>query len=267
MKVKIMNWNILHGFHQSEYPYALDHVRLNSAIWLVKKAKPDILALTEACYGGSNPFKTKMNYEQIFGYKYGFFGRWGNYEWGNMLLSNYPISGQSLIFADRTALRCRLNIEDKFLNFDVIHMSPYLKEKKKAESVTNLIRESARPYILTGDFNAISPADNYSKARLQSGFAKLMGVKKANRYVNDLLKGACIRNVLREGLLDTYRTLKGDTNYTVPTDVASINKSTGLRVDYIFCSSGLKVSGAGIIKSKYAETASDHYPTYAIMSL
>ncbi len=77
-----MNYNILHGFYQTKPPFKLEEDRLKKAKLVVEQESPDILSLTEACYGGENPFGIFMDYKKIFGYKYGYFGRWENLNGG-----------------------------------------------------------------------------------------------------------------------------------------------------------------------------------------
>ena len=57
VKLRVMNYNILHGFHSPDNPpfnppFELNEERLRAAQEAVKREDPDILVLTEACFGG-----------------------------------------------------------------------------------------------------------------------------------------------------------------------------------------------------------------------
>jgi endonuclease/exonuclease/phosphatase family metal-dependent hydrolase len=75
--------------------------------------------------------------------------------------------------------------------------------------------------------------------------------------------GALIENKLT----DTFKVGGGKWACTVPTDLLSRHKDTGVRIDYIFCSSNFKVVNAGVIKNDLTEKASDHYPIYAVLEI
>src|SRR3989344_167201 len=97
MKLKILNYNILHGF----YPYdlsiskLLDTKRLKAVQEIIKIENPDIVVLTEACFAQNNIFNIKMDYPRLFGFKYHFHANVIHAsiinEWGSSLLSKFPI--------------------------------------------------------------------------------------------------------------------------------------------------------------------------------
>ena len=72
MKSKILSYNIERGFHTRDH--VLDKKRLEAAQRIVAEIKPDILALTEACYGAPNTQQILMDYREIFCFAYGQFG-------------------------------------------------------------------------------------------------------------------------------------------------------------------------------------------------
>ena len=45
------------------------------------------------------------------------------------------------------------------------------------------------------------------------------------------------------------------------------DKGSGIRIDYIFCSTDFKVLDSVIVKNKLTELASDHYPIYSVLEI
>ena len=262
MEVKIMNYNILHGFYQTAYPFELEKNRLEKAKQIVKKENPDILILTEACYGGKNIFGIFMDYKKIFNYKYGYFGKWGEFEWGNMILSKYPIQAKTVGLADRTAIRSEIKIKEKTIHVDVIHPSPDLNEKEKIETIKPLLKNIKEQYILSGDFNSLSDEDKYDKDRLIKGFKTF--TKNAEKIINEMLKDGFIRYLRKMGLKDAFP--KNKRQSTIPTKKYRTGNSD-VRIDHFFVSEKIKVEDARVIKNELTENASDHYPIVGIFNI
>ena len=91
--------------------------------------------------------------------------------------------------------------------------------------------------------------------------------KDANSKMEDMLECKAIKAVRRVGLQDTFTLLNKKWDYTIPTDVLSKKKESGIRIDYIFCSSDINVLDASIIKNSWTEKASDHYPVTATIEI
>src|SRR3989338_5916199 len=121
----IMSYNIERGFHTSDH--ILEEHRLQAAQRAVKYVKPDILALTEASYGGPNSQGIRTDYQQIFQFPY---GQWGGYrvfgprhgdEGGNCLLSSFPLQAEVINFSHKGAVRGKFSLENKIVTVDVVH--------------------------------------------------------------------------------------------------------------------------------------------------
>lgn len=262
MRLKIMNYNILHGFHQNSAPFKLEHGRLNSARELIARNDPDLLMLTEACYGTRNPFGFILNYRTVFQFPYGAVAGWGNYEWGNCLLSKYPFRSERIPLLHRSALRAHMNVGGKDLMIDLVHLPPEISEREKVETVAPLLTRQRR-YILAGDFNALAPGDEYDAKRLLRGLKALMGDDRAEHVLRSLLQCGCIKSILAHDLQDTYRVRNLSMQSTVPTCLLTEPTDSAMRIDYIFASRDLQVVESGIIKQPLTDLASDHYPCYA----
>lgn len=268
-EIKIMNYNILHGFHNDAESPVLDKERLQSAQKVVEKENPDILILTEACFAEKNRYGIKMNYPALFNFPYHFHAS-GNWEWGSSLLSKFPIvSAENYSMDKRLFLKSKLDINGQKIYVDVAHPHPDLSEFEKKRFFYSQLRDMKKPYILVGDFNTLSDDDKYDREKLLIGYEAFMKNKElAQKVVDDLLTYQTIPEIKRHGFVDTYIPLYDGTDYTTPTDyVLPENKNSRIRTDYIFCSPDFRVNNAKIIKNKYTNKASDHYPIVTNLKL
>lgn len=264
--IKVMTYNVLHGFHKSSPPFEFEKDRLALAKKIVSEQNPDVLVLTEACYG--KEFKGSfVDYQREFGFPHHYHAN-RDCEHGVSLLSRFPITqADNFSFNRAHFLRAKIDLEGKVVNVDVVHPHPSLSEDEKARFIRSVLRDFKTPYILAGDFNAVSPRDNYDKDDMIRSFSRFSD--HARETVERLLTFRMIGEVERLGLIDTYTALHKDdvVNFTAPTDLLSTDKGSGMRCDYIFCSDDFSVEDAGVIKSPDTEKASDHHPIYAILNL
>ena len=260
MQIKIITYNVWHGFHRD---HALQRERLEAAQRAVAREKPDLLALNEACYGGPNSQNILMDYRELFAFKYGFFGGYSSFgrkksdEGGNVLLSNLQMKAEVVPLSDKSAVRTRINLEDRVLTIDVIHPSVEIFDSAKIEALKPLLEDIKEPYILTGDFNALSPEDSYDKDELAGELSAFIS-GTPSLSIDDLLKRQLINWILSNGLRDAFNGIKRAS--TVPTRKKYGKDVKGMRVDYFFISDDIKVSDAYILKNEDTEIASDHYP-------
>jgi endonuclease/exonuclease/phosphatase family metal-dependent hydrolase len=138
-------------------------------------------------------------------------------------------------------------------------------DARRAQLMQDLFR-AGKPDIILGDFNAGSSEDTYDKKHLLTGFSRFMK-QGAKAKVNDLLKGALVNTLLKEGYRDAFLAAGKPWQYTMPSDLRSKHKDSGVRIDFIFVKKGIKVIDAGILKNKDTEIASDHYPVYAVIEV
>ncbi|MDD5012309.1 MAG: endonuclease/exonuclease/phosphatase family protein [Candidatus Nanoarchaeia archaeon] len=268
-EIKIMNYNILHGFHNDAEAPVLDKERLQSAQKVVEEENPDILILTEACFAEKNKYGIKMDYPKLFNFPYHFHAA-GNWEWGSSILSKFPIiSSENYSMDKRNFSKNELDVNGQKVYVDVAHPYPDLSEFEKRRFFYSQLRDIKKPYILAGDFNALSDDDKYNREKLLSGYGGFMKNKGlAKKVVDDLLTYQTIPEIRKHGLIDTYTSSYDDNDYTMPTKyILPENKNSRIRTDYIFCSPDFIVNDARIIKNKYTNKASDHYPIVANLKL
>lgn len=266
MRIKIINWNILHGFHTTSEPFTFEENRLRLAQQLVKEQNPDILVLTEACYG--KEFKgCFIDYPKEFGFPHHYYAP-KHYESGVSLLSKFPITKVDNFSHGKVHfLRAQLDLEGKLINLDIVHPHPSLLEEEKARFIRSVLRDFQTPYLLIGDFNACSPHDNYNREEMIRSFSRFE--KHPEAFIDSLLTFQMLKEVEKIGLIDAYLATNKDkeVNFTVPTDLLSKDKGSGMRCDFIFCSKDFKVEESGVIKTELTERASDHYPIFSALSL
>lgn len=161
----------------------------------------------------------------------------------------------------------KIKVQTKLLNLDVVHVSPvpYLSSKKQESFLKTVLKNKKENYILSGDFNSLSPSDKYNKKEMVKSWSKFE--KNAGEIVEEMLKRDAIKFVLFKGLFDTYKIRNKSFGFSVPTDFLSKDKSSGIRIDYVFCSREFKVLNSGIIKNKLTQEASDHYPIFAELEI
>lgn len=267
MKIKVMQYNIRTGFRKTEKPYEYEGERINLAKKIVKKENPDILILNEAYFESKNEAEILMNYQKIFDFP---FYAHGNYKkglspfWGHAILSKFPIT-ESLNNSEGLAglFSTKIKVKNKSVNIDVVHISPipYLSSKKQENFIKHILKKRKDNYILTGDFNSLSPDDKYGEKEMIEAWSKFE--KNAEKVIREMLKRDAVKFVLSNGLIDTHKVKNKIFDFSIPTDFLSKDKSSGIRIDYIFCSEEFKVINSGIIKNKLTEEASDHYPIFA----
>jgi endonuclease/exonuclease/phosphatase family metal-dependent hydrolase len=276
MKIKLMQYNIRTGFRNTEKPYDFEGNRMELVKEVVKKEKPDILVLNEAYFESKNRSGILMDYQKIFNFP---FYAHGNYKygfspfWGNAILSKYPIieiENKNKGFIGK--LSVKIKIKNSLVNLDATHISPIgsrkdgcLSSKGQEIGVKQVLKDKKKNYILAGDFNSLSPLDEYNENEMIESWSKI--VKDSRKQIKEMLKRDAIKYVLSTGLVDSYKLKNKKFDFTIPTDFLSKDKSTGIRIDYLFCSLDLRIIESGIIKNKLTEQASDHYPTYIVLDM
>ncbi len=264
----IMSYNIERGFHNSDHIFQ-EH-RLQAAQRIIQQVQPDILALTEACYGGPNSQGIKMDYQQLFQFLH---GQWGGYrvfgprhgdEGGNALLSNFPLQTEVIHFSHKGAIRGYVNLENRILTVDVVHPSYSIDDKEKIRELGPLVESRTEPYLLTGDFNTLHPEDAYDYDSLAQEFAAF-DQQKVQKLFDNWKKAECVSWILAQGLQDAFPLESRQS--TVPTFYAYGKKQKGVRLDFPFHTPDLVVKEAYVLKNEDTEIASDHYPIVCIFEI
>lgn len=271
MKLKVVLYNILNGFCNDNPPFKIDSKRMKSALEIIAEQNPDILILTEAYFW---PFAKKVNLKNLPEIFRGLYNEYtslakGYFRWAPIVLSRYPITDfdTSMSKYQLNFMRANLQVGKKQLVLDIFHPHPDTTEEQKSEFLKPLLKTHGENHLLVGDFNALSPQDDYDVQRLIRGYESFMR-NKGKPKVGDMLKYQTLKTIFESGLTDAYK-IKNPykIEFTMPTDLRSKNKDSAIRIDYLFCSDNFEVVESGIVKNKLTERASDHYPIYATLKI
>lgn len=260
----VMAYNVERGFHTSDH--ILEEHRLQAAQRIVQQVNPDILALTEACYGGPNSHGVRMDYQQLFNFPQGYFSGFNVFgprkgdEGGNCLLSKFPMQAESVHLKYKGAVRGKIRLEDKILTVDVVHPSYSVEDIEKISTLNPVIKTKEEPYILTGDFNTVHPEDVYDWNKVVQDL-KTFNPEKAEWIVENWRKAELVSWLLGQGLQDAFYLEARQS--TVPTG----KKYNGVRMDFTFHSPDLRVVEAYVLKNEDTEIASDHYPIVGVFEI
>jgi endonuclease/exonuclease/phosphatase family metal-dependent hydrolase len=276
MQLTVLTYNVLYAFHERQgHEMIAREERAHAVREVVRAVAPDIVGLTEAAYCGLNGRILRPDYREMFGLEHVFTAGYEG-EWANCLVSRYPIlhaerlplgrgegrsDGATLV----SAIRTTVDVAGCPLHIDVVHPSPKITEAERVEAMLPLLRTARRPYLLMGDFNALSDEDPYDHATLVH---QLTGnVEQPEMLARRMLDRQLIAAVRAAGLIDTLA--PSCRAHTLPTRLSRPGATQGaeIRIDYIFVSEELRVLRAEIGKSEAADRGSDHYPVLAVLEL
>lgn len=265
-ELKVLLYNILNGGCGDNQPYVPDWKRLENISKVLDREKADLVVLCEAGFWPGAVQKKFNKWSSFFSSLYSSpIPADQQFRWGPVVVSKYPIVSQSTArhAFHFTTLDVVLDVNGKHKSLTVYHPYPDVSEGEKAAHLSKLLVQQA-PDILVGDLNALSPEDSYNEKSLTTAFSKFMH-DKANAKIKDSLTCKTLKVALDAGFQDSFTAAQKPWTYTMPTDLRSTDKTSGIRIDYIL-SRGMKVRDAGVIKNKLTEYSSDHYPIYAILS-
>lgn len=173
IRLKVMTYNVLDGFHERiDKTLVYQEERAHAVRAVVRAEVPDVVALTEGAYCGYGGRIVRHDFAAMFDLPHvacvGFEG-----EWANVLVSKFPILhaerlplGSSASGIRTSALRATLDCEGREVHVDIVHPSPRVAEAERIEAFAPLLATVRTPYILLGDFNALSDEDDYTAVTL-----------------------------------------------------------------------------------------------------
>ncbi len=261
MKLTLMTYNIERGFHSRDHH--LEEHRLLAAQRAVREVNPDLLAITEACYGRENSKGILMDYQRIFDFPYFHFAGYQHFgpnrgdEGGNCLLSRLPMSAITFPLAYKSAVRAKITLEEQVLTVDVVHPSYKVSDAQKISTLAPLFLTRPALYLLTGDFNTINPQDQIDFSLLAQELRRSIP-KEAEAVVERWREASLVPWLTKRGLRDAFPPEARES--TVPTTSAYGHKMEGARIDFFFVSTPVKVNETFVLKNADTEIASDHYP-------
>jgi endonuclease/exonuclease/phosphatase family metal-dependent hydrolase len=263
--MRVMTYNILEGFRKDG---ALDQERIDACLRVIDRIRPDVLVLNEALYCESHA-GIHTDYAELLGFSHSATMLYAE-AWGNVILSQYPIARQgTLQIYNRGALAAEIRTPDGLFTVATYHPHPSRFPENKAIDFGRLADVGQEiPFVVLGDFNAVSPADQPDVVRLQRGFATLMG--DADKGLHSLLRfiegGQHVFEALSEqGFHDLVP--PAGRKMTLPTDMLNLVKDTAMRIDHIWGSSSIASIDGEVVHDADTEIASDHHPVWADIAI
>lgn len=247
--MKIMTYNILDGGIDDKGS------RIEYIIDVIKKAKPDFVAIQEANNFAKNDNELLKRLSK------------------ETNLSHYALSRDHVVSLSRNPLREEHQFpESSFqsaalsvvinspigeLSLCNVHLHANSEDErlKEVKAVLNY-QSKYKKYIILGDFNALSRSDNY-------------GDLSAREFTHYDLTGFEVTDMLNIDHVDAVANLNVKDRSTHPTiGVGNPISKSPIRIDYMFVTPSLSahIKDATVIKTQTAEKASDHYPVVITLS-
>jgi endonuclease/exonuclease/phosphatase family metal-dependent hydrolase len=259
--LRLMSYNILEGLRPIA-PAAgearhIDRDRADAALAVVRDYGPDMLVLNEALFCQQHKGRV-VDYADLFGFPYEVSALYDD-AWGNAILSRHPIAkSHEMRIHDRGGLIAAIATPMGELTVASYHPHPRRFPADKASDFERLVSGLAGPLIVCGDLNCINPEDTLDRPTLIAGFRRFSSSPEASveQFVES---GRVVFAALSQlGLRDAVP-LQGR-RYSIPTDLISADKSSGMRIDHILANDAIEVASGEVAHSAASNRASDHHP-------
>ncbi len=268
--LRIVSFNILEGFRpvagEASERRQIDRERADAALALIGELAPDLLVLNEALFCRQHAGRM-VDYGELFGFPYQAAALYDG-AWGNAILSRYPIAkSEEMRIYNRSGLTALVNGPgngagdgpgDGRFTVASYHPHPHRYPDNKALDFARMIAGVTGPLILCGDLNCINPEDKPDRTALIEAFRNFTSA--AETAVDTLIEsGRMVFGALGEcGLRDAIP--PAGRRYTMPTDLANLNKGSAIRIDHILVNRGIEVVDGAVVHSDASNRASDHHP-------
>jgi len=254
---RIITWNVYEGMKLDTTSH-----KIAFAQW-IKEKDPDVLAFQEM-----NGFTQTRLEDFAQGYGHGYSILLKDSGFPVALTSKYPISNIERVIDKMHHGYIQATVRS--ITFFVVHLSPH-KYEKRQEEINRVLADAAsapdkRKTIILGDFNSQSPQDSmfYTDGKM----VEVQKILKTKYPVYDNLRDGqldfnVIRTVLVKGYFDPVYNSK-ELNISFSADIQGDPdlKYNKTRIDYILLNTFFKrkIKNAFIIRDKFTEAVSDHYP-------
>lgn len=248
--MKILTYNLRNGATDT-YDILVD---------FIKQEKPDIVCVQEANGWTNNDSELIQRFADRTGLKHFSLGN-SNTDFKLVTFSKQPIISSQCITEGfwHSALKITVPWNKKQLTVWNIHLDPRTPAHRQEETMRLLshINQPVEQIIITGDFNSISPADDYSPHLLKNLLAA--GIQK---FGTEQLSYDAMTAFIDTGLIDTMAAHNSITT-TVPTAANQDEAhAIALRLDYFMTSPDVNdsITSVSVIKNHLTNRISDHYP-------
>jgi endonuclease/exonuclease/phosphatase family metal-dependent hydrolase len=261
ISMRLASYNLLEGLRPigpaPGEQRRLDRERTEAARRVVEELNPEVLVLNEALfcrqYGGY-----VVDYGQLFGFPYQAAALYDD-AWGNAVLSRHPIlRSHEMKTEGRGGVIAFIDAPIGKFTVACYHPHPSRSPSDKAADFERLVAGLEGPLIVCGDLNCISPADDIDRNSLIVAFRRF--ARDPETTLAQFIESgrqvfAALANL---GLEDAVP--PAGRRYSIPTDLISLDKSSGMRIDHILVNEAVIVEGGEVVHSAATNRASDHHP-------
>lgn len=265
--LKLISYNVYWGMKQD----STEH-KSKFSQW-IKQQDPDILALQEM-----NGFTQQelQKFAESYGHPYAFIVREpfadGSISFPVAITSKYPIVNVQRIVEN--CVHGVLIAEIDGLHFIVTHFHPFSSQKRISEIDQILATVKSKPsdweWLFMGDLNSVSPLDKseYDNNLLRDFIREDKKKRPYNENLkNDELDYSIQQKILDFGFVDAFKTFHPAFEASAPTKMFYDQSKHPLRYDYLYVSKNMKdkMVKSELIKDKFTDVYSDHYPVMLIL--
>lgn len=253
--MKVLFFNLLKGIPELE--------REERCIAFLRKQNIDICGLAEL--NGWEDGNRLSIFARRAGFNYSVLGksRQSNYHVG--LLAKYPLKPRVVTANLRNAiLHADISLPKRKVSLVILHLHPKGEDERLQEWQAIRPEVGREGTLLLGDFNALSPMDQYP-LNLLSDFQE----KGLTKFGTTFLRRELIQQIINDGFVDTLGVFSQRMIPTIPTPLnVDQDHCAPLRLDYIFCSRDIQqfLLSASVIRTTETDFLSDHYPVLAEFS-
>lgn len=237
----------------------IDKARVSAARRVIEQYQPEVLLINEALW--CQPVDGyHVDYAKLLGYQHQTSALYDGV-WGNAILSQFPIhSSQAFSIYNRGGLISVLDVQGRLIQVSTYHPHPSRYPQNKEQdyrAIVSLSNQDA-PFLIGGDFNAISPDDAPDHSNLTQAFARFSKQPEVDsaRFIDG--GQSIFPELSKMGLRDALP--KENRSHTMPTRLVSDDLSSAMRIDHIWVNKHVKVFGGRVIQQCETDIASDHYP-------
>ena len=256
-KFRIITWNVYEGMKLDTTQH-----KTAFALWIMEK-DPDVIAFQEM-----NRFTQAKLEEFARSYGHGYSILLKDSGFPVALTSKYPISNTEKVIDKMHHGYIQATVRD--ITFFVVHLSPHRYQKRQEEIDIVLTAATSAPdkrkTIILGDFNSQSPQDSvfYTDGKM----VEVQKILKTKYPVYDNLRNGqldynVVRTALVKGYIDpVYNSKKLNISFSADIQGDPDLKYNKTRIDYILLNASFKskIEKAFIIRDKFTDVISDHYP-------
>jgi endonuclease/exonuclease/phosphatase family metal-dependent hydrolase len=261
ISLRLASYNLLEGLRpigpSPGERRQLDRERTEAARSVVQELNPEVLVLNEALF--CQQYRGHVvDYGRLFGFPYQAAALYDN-AWGNAVLSRHPIlRSHEMKTEGRGGVVALIDAPTGTFTVASYHPHPSRNPSDKAADFERLVAGLEGPLIVCGDLNCISPADDIDRDALIAAFRRFTRDPEAT-LAQFIESGREVFRALAKFGLEDAIPLAGR-RYSIPTDLISLDKSSGMRIDHILANRAIVVGGGEVVHTAQTNRASDHHP-------